>query len=118
MRRPLAHSTETTSRNGSSSAKYSASSSNAEQLRETFDAVAKTLADLPSSDNIEGAVEKMLRANAILRLLPWPKPFDETTHQIRVGDARDLSWLSSDAVHLVVTSPPYWTLKDYEPHKY
>ncbi|MGH8655033.1 MAG: DNA methyltransferase [Gammaproteobacteria bacterium] len=29
-----------------------------------------------------------------------------------VGDARDLD-LPSESVHLVVTSPPYWTLKKY-----
>ena len=29
------------------------------------------------------------------------------------GDARDLSFLADESVHLVVTSPPYWTLKRY-----
>ena len=29
------------------------------------------------------------------------------------GDARDLSVLADRSVHLVVTSPPYWTLKEY-----
>lgn len=32
------------------------------------------------------------------------------------GDARDLSFLPDDSVHLVVTSPPYWTLKRYNEH--
>jgi site-specific DNA-methyltransferase (adenine-specific) len=59
----------------------------------------------------------MLQANAILRHLPWPKPFDETTHRVQCGDARDLSRLANESVHLVVTSPPYWTLKTYEPHQ-
>jgi site-specific DNA-methyltransferase (adenine-specific) len=59
----------------------------------------------------------MLRANAILRNVPWPAPFDETTHRLRLGDARDLSWLRSKSIHLVVTSPPYWTLKEYEPNQ-
>ena len=86
------------------------------RLQETFDAVSKALAELPTSDNTAGALEKMLRANAILRQLPWPSPFDETTHRLRCADARDLSWLPQESIHLVVTSPPYWTLKDYEPH--
>jgi site-specific DNA-methyltransferase (adenine-specific) len=30
-----------------------------------------------------------------------------------LGDARDLSWIPDKSVHLVVTSPPYWTLKEY-----
>jgi DNA modification methylase len=84
---------------------------------EAFDAAAKALADLPESDNTEGAVERMLRANAILRHLPWPKPFDETRHEVRVGDARELSGVAPGSIHLVVTSPPYWTLKAYEPNE-
>jgi modification methylase len=86
-------------------------------LKETFEAAAKVLAALPAADNEEGSVERMLQANAILRHLPWPKPFDETSHRIRCGDARDLRWVSDESVHLVVTSPPYWTLKTYEPNR-
>ncbi|SPE52238.1 DNA methylase N-4/N-6 domain protein (modular protein) [Verrucomicrobia bacterium] len=97
--------------------RYPSAVTNGEELRETFAAAAKVLADLPASDNTEGAVEQMLRANALLRYLPWPKPFDETVHRLRCGDARDLSWLPDGSVHLVVTSPPYWTLKEYEPHE-
>jgi site-specific DNA-methyltransferase (adenine-specific) len=33
-----------------------------------------------------------------------------------LGDARELSWIESESVHLVVTSPPYWTLKEYRRH--
>ncbi len=41
---------------------------------------------------------------------------DDANHvrvQLRLGDARDLSWLPDGSVHLVITSPPYWTLKRY-----
>ncbi|MGB9028557.1 MAG: DNA methyltransferase, partial [Acidobacteriaceae bacterium] len=54
-------------------------------------------------------------ANAHFRTVPWPSPFDKTTHRLRLGDARDLSWIPDESVHLVVTSPPYWTLKEYAP---
>lgn len=37
----------------------------------------------------------------------------ETLHQLILGDARDLSFIETESVHLVVTSPPYWTLKRY-----
>jgi DNA modification methylase len=37
-----------------------------------------------------------------------------TTHVIVRGDARDLSWIADESVHLVVTSPPYGLLKTYE----
>jgi DNA modification methylase len=34
-----------------------------------------------------------------------------TRHRLHLGDARELGWLEDGSVHLVVTSPPYWTLK-------
>jgi modification methylase len=37
----------------------------------------------------------------------------DTTHTLCQGDARDLGWLPDESIHLVVTSPPYWTLKEY-----
>ena len=36
-----------------------------------------------------------------------------TLHRLINGDARDLSFLDDESVHLVVTSPPYWNLKRY-----
>jgi len=36
-----------------------------------------------------------------------------TVHKLINGDARDLSFLDDESVHLVVTSPPYWNLKRY-----
>src|SRR5690348_9701151 len=33
--------------------------------------------------------------------------------ELRVGDARTMGWIPDESVHLVVTSPPYWTLKKY-----
>lgn len=41
---------------------------------------------------------------AVLPTLP-------TRHEMRRADARDLEALPSESVHLVLTSPPYWTLK-------
>jgi len=65
-------------------------------------------------DNEKGAVGKLLLLNQSLRSSEWPYPFNKTTHTIREGDARNLDWISSRSVHLIVTSPPYWTLKQYE----
>jgi DNA modification methylase len=36
-----------------------------------------------------------------------------TRHALHLADARDVSFLTPESVHLVVTSPPYWTLKEY-----
>ncbi len=41
----------------------------------------------------------------------------KTTLTIWNGDSRELDWIPDASVHLVVTSPPYWTLKEYPPHK-
>lgn len=35
------------------------------------------------------------------------------TVTLKHGDARSLEWLDDESIHLVVTSPPYWTLKRY-----
>ena len=34
-----------------------------------------------------------------------------TSHDLVLGDARKLEAILDGSVHLVVTSPPYWTLK-------
>ena len=36
-----------------------------------------------------------------------------TTTSIIIGDSRNMSELKEESVHLVITSPPYWQLKDY-----
>ena len=40
----------------------------------------------------------------------------ETSHRLIQGDARNISYLQDNSIHLVVTSPPYWTLKKYNEH--
>jgi site-specific DNA-methyltransferase (adenine-specific) len=38
------------------------------------------------------------------------------TQRLILGDARNLSMIPDESVHLVVTSPPYWNLKRYNEH--
>jgi len=59
--------------------------------------------DIPRIAKELDAVEEIERA---VKSVP-------TTHWLYHGDARDLAELPSDSVHLVLTSPPYWTLKEY-----
>lgn len=66
------------------------------RLRESQDAIPALAKDDIAARDIE----------AVLPMLP-------TTHEMRRADARDLDDLRSDSVHLVLTSPPYWTLKQY-----
>jgi len=36
-----------------------------------------------------------------------------TKHKIIIGDSRNMAELQDKSVHLIITSPPYWQLKDY-----
>jgi site-specific DNA-methyltransferase (adenine-specific) len=68
---------------------------------------------LPLNDAAPGALNSYREANEHYRTVPWPAPFNKTSHRLHLGDSRDLSWIPDASVHLVVTSPPYWTLKEY-----
>jgi len=50
------------------------------------------------------------KIDAVVRSLP-------THHMFHRADARELDFLAPESVHLVVTSPPYWTLKEYRKSK-
>ena len=69
---------------------------------------------LPAADNKPGALASLQSANVKYRNAAWPTPFNVTKHKLHLGDARDLSWIPDNSVQLVVTSPPYWTLKEYK----
>jgi len=70
---------------------------------------------LPLNDASPGALNIYREANNHFRTVRWPAPFDKTVHRLHLGDARNLSWIPDASVHLVVTSPPYWSLKEYTP---
>lgn len=37
----------------------------------------------------------------------------KTNHKIIIGDSRCMTEIPKESVHLIITSPPYWQLKDY-----
>jgi site-specific DNA-methyltransferase (adenine-specific) len=80
-------------------------------------AVPQASIPLPEVDNTSAGLAALRSANKKYRTRAWPAPFDATKHELRLGDARNLSWIPDNSVHLVVTSPPYWTLKKYETRK-
>jgi len=69
---------------------------------------------LPDSDNTSAGLAALRSANDQYRRRLWPAPFNKTEHKLIRGDARKLSAIRDSSVHLIVTSPPYWTLKKYE----
>lgn len=61
----------------------------------------------------QSAIPALAKEEVAVRDIEAVLPTLPTTHQIRRADARDLKCLQSGSVHLVLTSPPYWTLKQY-----
>jgi DNA modification methylase len=65
-----------------------------------------------SRQSSEATIDQKLQA----KRRAWSKAADtiRTTHEIYLGDAREMKGLPTDTeIHLVVTSPPYWNLKRY-----
>lgn len=58
------------------------------------------------------AIPRIAKNPALTTLIEQTLPTIPTTHVLRLGDARAMG-LPAESVHLVVTSPPYWTLKEY-----
>ncbi|MFZ0507397.1 MAG: hypothetical protein WBE80_10955 [Methylocella sp.] len=56
---------------------------------------------LPASDNTSEALAALQAANLHYRNAAWPAPFSATKHRLHKGDARDLSWIPDNSVHLV-----------------
>jgi len=54
-----------------------------------------------------------LQRRSLPTLLLLCETMSSTIHRLINGDARDLSFLNGESVHLAVTSPPYWNLKRY-----
>jgi modification methylase len=38
---------------------------------------------------------------------------EKTLHKVIIGDSRHMTEVKDEFVHLIITSPPYWQLKDY-----
>jgi modification methylase len=68
---------------------------------------------------VRAAVIRAFRYNGAMEdtsVMEIAPPHTGTNHTLHHGDARALGWIPDNSVHLVVTSPPYWTLKEYNEH--
>lgn len=67
---------------------------------------------LPSLDNPQTALPAIAKDSALIQRIRDAVQQVPTTHDLRLGDACQME-LEPNSVHLVITSPPYWTLKEY-----
>jgi DNA modification methylase len=66
--------------------------------------------------NIQKEIPKRAKDPRIIRQIDNLQRRFPTTHRLILGDSRDLlNFVEKESVHLIVTSPPYWILKHYDP---
>jgi len=61
----------------------------------------------------QSAIPKLAKDEITARDIEAILPTLPTSHEMRRADARAMDFLPTNSVHLVLTSPPYWTLKQY-----
>jgi len=64
-------------------------------------------------ENPQTAIPRIAKDGNLAKLIESAIQRIPTIHNAYLGDARRISSLEPESVHLVVTSPPYWTLKQY-----
>ncbi len=69
--------------------------------------------ELAKLDDPQTAIPRIAKDAQSIRLIERAVHQVPTSHSIYHGDARDMSGLEPQSVQLVLTSPPYWTLKEY-----
>ena len=69
--------------------------------------------ELSSLENPQTDLPRIAKDERLLRLIEESLGRIPTTHNLYLRDARQMDWLAPESVHLIVTSPPYWTLKEY-----
>ncbi len=73
--------------------------------------------DTIDCDNLSDTlIPKIARDDTLIREIETAIQHIPTTHSLHQGDAREMTHLKPSSVHLVITSPPYWTLKKYREH--
>lgn len=70
-------------------------------------------AELRDLGDLQTAIPRLAKNEHSVRLIERALQTVPTTHHLQLGDAREILGLEPESVHLVLTSPPYWTLKEY-----
>jgi len=76
-------------------------------------AVSRILAQIGGIENPQIDLPRLAKDPAVTASIDAVVRELATQHSLHERDARDLSFIEDETVHLVVTSPPYWTLKEY-----
>lgn len=64
-------------------------------------------------ENPQTDMPRIAKDERLVRLIEEAVQRIPTHHHLWLGDARRIEGLRNGSVHLVLTSPPYWTLKEY-----
>jgi DNA modification methylase len=62
-------------------------------------------------------IPRLAKEPRVLRAVVRAVKAAPTEHRFHVGDSRGMTAVQDESVHLIVTSPPYWTLKKYPEHE-
>ena len=66
-----------------------------------------------NNTDLNRVIPKLAQNKDVTTLIQSLIPDVVTHHSLIVGDARNLKDVENNSVHLILTSPPYWSLKKY-----
>ena len=69
--------------------------------------------ELSNLGDSQTAIPRIAKDPDLIHLIERAVHQVPTSHALHRGDAREMPGLEPQSVHLVLTSPPYWTLKEY-----
>jgi DNA modification methylase len=69
--------------------------------------------DNPTTHETDLLIPRLVKDPSAISALEKRLEALPTHHKLVLGDSRDMNEIETSSVHLVVTSPPYWTLKEY-----
>lgn len=66
-----------------------------------------------ANKNSQSAIPSLAKDKEFVAAVERAVPNLKTHHTVVLGDCRSMEEVPDESVHLVLTSPPYWTLKQY-----
>ena len=82
-------------------------------LQEKHDLTQYLPVGLRGLSNLQTEIPKLAKDSEAVSAIAAAVDTIPTEHHLHLGDSRWMFGLAPESVHLVVTSPPYWTLKQY-----